>query len=664
MQDAILTHFPPYTHPLTLVSDPDGVLADEGILAALAGRGFTLVNEPDPLALRHRVEDLRPWSLDHPLVVVTAGALEQLPYDLWQQGRHVTLALHTFFPNLAYPLVRALAPSQRHRLDQVALPSRRLGRRGTLDFLLRWVFAADLAALRQPAHFVGWLDRLHQQAEPLPAVLAAHLLASLRHLPAYADWPLAELLASREAFTVFVREQWRAYVQQQTGELLRDEPLRYLLDFGDDCTLQDTLPGLLRSGTLEPLSVAQPGHLPGWARSAILAPDEDRRPRRVAALLDFLAEHLEAGAQDARWEQWQALARAWAELTALCYDPGAPLAQAHQSAYQGLQDRVDAAFLAWLRGRYGPLGGQRLPLPHHVHHVPHYLAYRRRQGGTERVALLVLDGLALADWMQVGPAWRARHPAWRFEEHLVLAQVPTITAVSRQALVSGLRPADSVAALTASLAAAPAATPGTAQSECALWAAFWAREGLPADDCPLVHLALERAEPPPEVDSAHTCALCLVDSKVDDLVHDAALGAPGFQASLRVWLEQYSPRLEQVIAGLLARDFTVYLASDHGHVQACGFGQPSEGLTVDTRGRRARIYRDRHAAVSVQQAFPDTILWSDDGLLPGGVWVLMPQGRNAFTTFNETVVTHGGPTLDEVVVPLVAIVGCTSELHE
>jgi hypothetical protein len=139
------------------------------------------------------------------------------------------------------------------------------------------------------------------------------------------------------------------------------------------------------------------------------------------------------------------------------------------------------------------------------------------------------------------------------------------------------------------------------------------------------------------------------------MIHDATLGAPDFYASLRVWLEEYGRRVERVIAGLLARDFTVYLTSDHGHVEARGFGRPSEGLTVDTRGKRARIYSDRRAATDVQEGFPQTILWSQDGLLPDDVWVLMPEERNAFDTFNEIVVTHGGPTLDEVVVPLVTI---------
>lgn len=443
-----------------------------------------------------------------------------------------------------------------------------------------------------------------------------------------------------------MREQWRAYVQQQTGELIKEAPVRYLLDFEADHRLQDALPGLVRSGTLQPVSVDHPDRLPGWMRPAVLSQDEDRRPRRAAELLHILAEHLDAPLAEARWEQWQAIARAWAELTALCHDPHRPLDSAQRKAHQKLHSAVDTAFLAWLRRRYAPLGSQRLPAPHHVHHVPHYIAYRRRQGETDRVALLILDGMALADWTIIGPVWRARHPHWRFEERLLLAQIPTITAVSRQALVSGLRPADF------------AATLGTNRVEPRQWAALWAREGLSEEACPHVHLALERDEPPPEVDSARTRALCLIENKIDDMVHDATLGTTSFQASLHVWLEGHSRKVETVVAGLLARDFTVYLTSDHGHVEARGFGRPSEGLTVDTRGKRARMYSDPHAADNVQRGFPETIRWSQDGLLPDGddaVWVLMPQGRSDFTAFNETVVTHGGPTLDEMVVPLVTI---------
>jgi hypothetical protein len=154
IEDA-LHHFPANTHALTLVSDPDGVLKDEEMLTTLSERGFALVDEPDPVRLRHRVEQVRSFRADRPLIILTSSSLNDLPYDLWQQGHHVTLALHTFFPNLSYPVVRSLSPAQRWQLSQAPSPQHRLGRRATTDYVLRYAFAADLDALRQPSNLIS-----------------------------------------------------------------------------------------------------------------------------------------------------------------------------------------------------------------------------------------------------------------------------------------------------------------------------------------------------------------------------------------------------------------------------------------------------------------------------------------------------------------------------
>lgn len=696
MLDQILHHFPPHTHPLSLVHDPDGLLADEGVLAALAEQGFTLLNEADPVALRHRVQQLRPFSLERPLILVTAGPLNELPYDLWQPGHPVRLALHTFFPNLSYPVVRCLSPHQRWRLSQVPPPQRKLGRGATIEAILAGVFGVDLAALRQPAGLIAWLNAYHPQPDPMPTMLIERLLAHLRSLPVYADWPLVDLLTSQDAFTRFVEDQWLTYLQGQTGQPLAEAGERYLfygdvglLSFETDAALQDTLPQLVRSGALAPVSVEHPERLPAWMRVGVLAPEEDHRPRRMAELLDVLAEQtapLDELAR-ARWEQWQAVARAWGELATLYYDPDVdvdvgqvanlPLpgqvdnlpGQASNLpgqvgnlpgqvsnlpgqvgnlsySYGWWQEKLDQAFLAWLQQRYTPLGGRKLPTPHHLHHVLPYIAYQWcQQGSRERLALLIMDGMSLADWHLIKSTWRARHPSWHFQEQLVLAQIPPITAISRQALVSGLRSADFSDTLTHN------------RAEPKQWVAFWTREGLPRSACAYSHLALDRHEPPPELDSARIQAICLVVNVIDDMLHKASLGGADMQASLKLWLRRKSLRLEEVIDGLLGRGFTIYLTSDHGHTEARGMGLRSEGLLVETRSKRVRVYRDKRTAQNAQQGFSKTILWGEDGLLPADTWALMPGGREAFAPFNETVVTHGGPTLDEVVVPLVQVTG-------
>lgn len=182
---------------------------------------------------------------------------------------------------------------------------------------------------------------------------------------------------------------------------------------------------------------------------------------------------------------------------------------------------------------------------------------------------------------------------------------------------------------------------------------------LPPSAIRFEHLALDRSEAPAGIESSRLQALCLIDDTLDQLTHNATLGTADQQSSLRLWLDSTqtpnSTPLEALISKLLEKQLTVFLASDHGHVEAAGFGQPSEGLVAQTRGKRARIYQDRNAALRIQSAFAETILWENDGLNPPDLFALMPSKRRAFAPNGEVVVTHGGVTIDEVIVPFIRI---------
>jgi hypothetical protein len=643
MIEQILINFPPHVHILTLVSDPDNVLADEQLLSAFAECGFSLVQETDLIRLRQVIGQTR-FGLMHPIIVITLGQLNQLPYDLWQQGHKVSLQLGDFFPHLASPIVRQLSSEQRWRLSQAPLPPSRLGEQGTKTYLLQYVFAADLENLKQPAQLIAWLNQYHQQVGKLPPVLADYWLSNLQVAPIYANWPLPRLLASREAFQQFVSEQWGAFVQAETGEqILGETAVRYdVLSFAQDEQLQDKIPALVRAGTLAPVTVSRSERLPVWAKTAVLALDDNVDATGTDELFELLAEQFGKNENSRRWAQWQTVTRIWAELTNIRYKPQTSLSAEQRTTYQTWQRQLDASFYDWLTSYYAPLANKRLPQPHHLYHVPEYIAHQRREGG--RVALLVMDGMSLADWLLIRDHWLAQQPGWLFEEHLLLAQVPSVTAVSRQALVSGLRPADFTDSLTHN------------RHESTHWENFWTRKGLPTSACGYGRLSFNSDTLlPAQATSSRVHILCLINNDIDEMLHGASLGAANVQASLRVWLEQRFSDFFESVHTLLKQGFSVYLTSDHGHVEARGVGQPTEGLAVETRSKRARIYRDENTAVAVQRDYPDTILWHDRGLLPHDVWVLMAKGRTAFASKNEVVVTHGGLTLDEMVVPLVQI---------
>ena len=653
MLDRLLSLFPPHTHPLILVQDPDGLMADESLLAALVERGFTIIQETDPILLHQRIEQVKPFASEKPVILITPDELNALPYDLWQQGHLVTLALHTYFPNLAYPVIRTLTPVQRACLSEATQPKERLGERGTIKFLLQHVFGIQTGLLGQPAWFILWLDDYHQKLTSLPPLLADALLDRLRSLPVYADWPLPEILLDRPAFQSFMQGQWRAYLAQQTGQAIGELSGAYLLNFERDQSLQDALPRFVRSNSLALVEVQKEFRLPAWTLPAVFVSDEDPRPRRMAELLETIQDSLAGLSADSRWEDWQAVAHHWGELTnlrhAACGTSGLDPAFEKKYAVSDAQTHLDKSFLSWLRSRYSPLAAQRLPVPHHVHHIPHYLDYLRSKGLVEKIALVILDGMSLSDWLLVWPAWNSRHADWLMKEMLVMAQIPTITAISRQSLVSGLRPVDFYAANGATL------------SEAKSWSAFWGREGLPENVCALLAINLERSDPSPEVTDPRMQALCLIERTLDDIMHGSVLGAADYQASVNLWAlantncHPTSAKLESLLGLLLEQGYTLFLTSDHGHCEAYGIGTPSEGLSARTRGRRARLYTDRQAALHTQQSFNDTILWDNDGLLPAGLTAVLPAKRQAFVQINEVIITHGGTTLDEVVVPLIEL---------
>ena len=344
-------------------------------------------------------------------------------------------------------------------------------------------------------------------------------------------------------------------------------------------------------------------------------------------------------------QEWQQLAHDWAEFTILRYKPGLKLETKQEAFYSNKQKEINATFLVWLTERYSFLAGRQLPTPHHLYHVPSYLAYSMSKGTIDKVALLVMDGMALADWKTIHNVWRRRHQDWKFNDKLLLAQIPTITAVSRQALISGLRPMDFAGSLI------------DTRKEPKLWESFWEKQKVAETDIVYNRLPKNIGNSHPHwIDKPRLQVICMVKSNLDDMIHSALHGNRGFFSDLELWLEGDSNKLEEILDKLLEKGFTIYLTSDHGHVEATGFGKiTDEGLTVETRSKRARVYTDYNFASLNQEKYSQSFLWHGDNLLPRDTWALMPKKNHAFIAENEIVVAHGGAAIEEVVVPFVKI---------
>ena len=596
------------------------------------------------------------------MIVVRAESRQlatTLPWDLLRTSRQLSFGLAELFPGLSYPVVASLDRGHLAALHRARMRfgADRLGDDATKDFALLHVFNIVPALIEQPSDLLRVLLRRHHRGERLPRILDDRLIYLLRRSGTFDSWPLEDIVPDQDTFFSFLQERWPLFLDRlagnNAGDGLRDAsgasglalegPPDLPFDHDD---VRVYIDNLFLEGMLSAVPHEAGDALRGrWAAVGIRIDPEADRLRRLGGLMEAVRNTIPG--PEARHQEWTAFAYRWAELDVLRVDAAASAGSESDARIAELRTEVDREFLAWTGRRYAGLHNQPPDPPVMVHHVPRYLARQIEQGSEDKVALIVVDGLALDQWLVLRDVLVARQPCLRFREGAVFAWVPTITSVSRQAIFAGKPPFYFSSSIH------------TTDREPSSWSRFWVDQGMAAravgyakglGDGPFdgVNELLSRND---------TRALGLVVDKVDKIMHGMALGTAGMHNQVRQWAgEGFMARL---LDRLLGEGFAVYLTSDHGNIEAVGLGRPSEGAVADVRGERARIYSDDVLRCTVHERFPDAIAWPAVGL-PEDYLALLAPARSAFVREGERVVGHGGASLEEVVVPWIRIEQATA----
>jgi len=440
-RDSILKHFKQGISRLTLVSDPDGLLTEEGMLAAIKDRGFDLIPFEDSIAFRYAYESKYRSIWDQgektDLVVVLRSEhdLDSLPYDLLCAGRKLEFSLHKLFPNLTYPVLESLDSSHLaplfdayHKQHEPRLPEN-----ATKEFVLTHCFHIVPSLISTPVELVRMLLSRHYQDEPLPEPLDVYLLQTLRSKEQLAAWPLDGILSNREGFLQFLQDQWALYVDSLNGG---EQACIVPFEHQDVRAYVDTL---FLEGLLKPVAMETAAPLPAWVRVGIQRDLQAEALNRFVKLLERCEEILPA--DDAPHRDWQKLARAWAESTVLRWELDSKLSAQNKNAWGQLHEELEERFGIWMLNRFSSLHNLPFtPQPVMVHHVARYLASERSKQAVSKLALVVVDGLAFDQWLVLRRCLEAKQVGWRLEESSVFAWVPTLTSVSRQVIFAPIFP--------------------------------------------------------------------------------------------------------------------------------------------------------------------------------------------------------------------------------
>jgi hypothetical protein len=320
-------------------------------------------------------------------------------------------------------------------------------------------------------------------------------------------------------------------------------------------------------------------------------------------------------------------------------------AEKPDAEYQPWQVEVDSRFREWLLRHYKMLHSLAPNTPVMVHHIAQNMQRFHQQHPTRKLALVVVDGMALHQWVVLQEHLLTQLPTVTMTNSTVFAWIPTVTNVSRQAIFAGTTPknfADSIL---------------TTNAEERLWQKLW------SNDLPKHKIGYQRRLGDGQSNAADDIApflhnpqmqiLGLVVDSIDGLVHSASLGMHGLQQQVTMWGQH--GYLKTLIQTLVESGYDIWMTSDHGNCAAIGAGTLSEGVLVDQRGARARVYPNetlRNTAIASLSG--ETIAWPSVEL-PQDFLPVLPTGFQAFLKTNEHTISHGGTSISEVIVPFVRI---------
>jgi len=246
----------------------------------------------------------------------------------------------------------------------------------------------------------------------------------------------------------------------------------------------------------------------------------------------------------------------------------------------------------------------------------------------DKVALIVLDGMSIFDFNIISTTF----DEIEYEENYIFAMIPTTTAISRQSLFSGKFPVELDKPFNLS------------------------REEkefkLKAKSLGYLENQIQYARGyEPEIGPNIKC-LSVILNEIDDLVHGQLQGRVGMYNDIEYLAK--SGKIQDLIRKLNQQGFTIYLTSDHGNTLCKGLGVVrSAGVEVETKSKRALILKDFANSNELIEKY--NLIDYPGYYMDKQYKYLICNTGTSLDTKDSIVMTHGGISIDEVIVPFIKV---------
>ena len=613
--------------------------------AGLHQRGWECFDVETPLDLRYLYEKFRQGDLTFPTLVRLKFDRQRIPFDILVQIEPIDFIPSDLFPGLNPVFLTDLPARWYAKLiddrGQTGTKSH-LSPEQTIQNILRICLSVEFPDKPRLVDFLNLIVNLILQQECLPASIINYFVAM-----EISTW-LADALSKNEHALASLQTVWDNYGETFQSPIsiaekgLPPETLEIIPILDTDMQIKDGFTKLCEVHQLSPIQLPL-DHLPlpHWLTQDI---------HFQINVKDYLANELDRIELDmptdsAGFDQWGEFAKNWAawRVQQLKFWQDAQIFQQH---YEDVHDLIQKRFFLWLRDSFNSyIRYPYLPKPSCVHHVLPYLANRYPPNSRNPLAIVIMDGMAWEDWLILEQSLQPTLVDFHYDTIPILAFLPTLTSISRQALLSAQLPHQF-----------PTSWQNT-HMERKFWVSFWRASGLGSGEIgyvrglgkqPNVSLSEEIFS---LLQVPNLSVAAIIVNGIDDLLHSSSLTDATFQGDILSWANQICFRA--FLEAILQKFSTVVITSDHGHITGKGIGKlPYEHLTIED-SLRVGIFTPPLADHTLDQ-IEQGVAWSGYGL-PDELMAVFPKRNGIFASPKTVRVSHGGPALEEVVIPLTII---------
>ncbi len=247
---------------------------------------------------------------------------------------------------------------------------------------------------------------------------------------------------------------------------------------------------------------------------------------------------------------------------------------------------------------------------------------------SDKFVIIVMDGMSEFDWNIISTSFAGIN----YRKTSAFAMIPTTTSISRQCLLSGKYPVQLM-------------EPWKQSKEKAEFTACAKNLGYKDEQ-----IGYGRGYET-EFPSFVRCGAVIIND-IDDMVHGQQQGRLGMYHDVGLLASQ--GKLAAMVKRFLQSGYDVYIGADHGNTNCVGLGKlMGTGLEVETKSRRMVVLQDFADKEKLKERYG--LIEYPKYYLDKKFDYLICDVGDSFDAKNETVMTHGGISIDEGIVPFIEI---------